>query len=178
MVGTLIFGIPLRDASLLILFFSLVTTIPAAYFSTFGSRTGLRQMLHARYTFGYYLVSLIVAFNICTISGFGIIDCVLGGSTLSAVSSGKIDATAGIVIIALISFLICLGGIKVIHQYERYSWVFALVAITIAAGVGGKELVNQVEVPKPSAATLVGFGGVVAGFLIPWAVCAVLVLFG
>ena len=52
MVGTLSFGISLRDCSLLILFFSLACTVPAAYFSTFGSRTGLRQMLHARYTFG------------------------------------------------------------------------------------------------------------------------------
>lgn len=52
MVGTLIFGLSLRDCSLLILFFSLLTTTPAAYFSTFGARTGLRQMLHARFTFG------------------------------------------------------------------------------------------------------------------------------
>lgn len=51
-LGTLSFGISLRDCSLLILFFSMVCTVPAAYFSTFGSRTGLRQMLHARYTFG------------------------------------------------------------------------------------------------------------------------------
>lgn len=53
MVGTFSFGLSLRDCSLLILFFSIFCTIFPAYFSTFGSRTGLRQMLHARYTFGY-----------------------------------------------------------------------------------------------------------------------------
>jgi purine-cytosine permease-like protein len=53
MVGTLAFGLSLKECSLLILFFSLVCTVPPAYFSTFGSRTGLRQMIHSRYTFGY-----------------------------------------------------------------------------------------------------------------------------
>ncbi|OIW32643.1 hypothetical protein CONLIGDRAFT_613281 [Coniochaeta ligniaria NRRL 30616] len=172
MVGTLSFGIGLRDCSLLILFFSLICTVPAGYFSTFGSRLGLRQMLHARYTFGYYLISLIVALNLCTIAGFGVIDCVLGGSTLAAVSGGKINDTVGIVIIALIAMVVCFGGIKVLHQYERYSWIFALIAIIIATGVGGKHLANQVENPSASPATLVSFGGVVAGFLIPWAAMA------
>jgi purine-cytosine permease-like protein len=52
MVGTFVMGMSLRDASLVILFFNMLCTVPPAYFSTFGSRTGLRQMLHARFTFG------------------------------------------------------------------------------------------------------------------------------
>jgi purine-cytosine permease-like protein len=118
----------------------------------------------------YYLISVIVALNLCTIAGFGVIDCVLGGTTLSAVSGGSIDATAGIVIIALIAMVVCFGGMRVLHQYERYSWIFALIAIIIATGVGGKHLSNQVVNPPATAATIVGYGGVVAGFLIPWAV--------
>jgi len=95
----------------------------------------------------------------------------LGGSTLAAVSGGKIDDTVGIVIIALIAMVVCFGGIRVLHQYERYCWIFALLAIIIATGVGGKHLTNQVANPPAPPAMLVGFGGVVAGFLIPWAVC-------
>ncbi|EMR70150.1 putative purine-cytosine permease fcy22 protein [Eutypa lata UCREL1] len=149
-----------------------IITGMVAYFSTFGSRTGLRQMLHARYTFGYYLISIIVILNLCTISGFGIIDCVLGGSTLAAVSGGKIDSTAGIVIIAIIAMVVSFGGYRFLHQYERYSWIVSLIAIIITTGVGGKELFNQVEVEPASAATIVSYGGVVAGFLIPWAAMA------
>lgn len=111
-----------------------------------------------------------MALNLCTLAGFGIINCVLGGSTLSAVSSGNLDSTAGIVIVALIGMVVSFGGYSVLHQFERYSWMLSLVAIIIATGVGGKELRNQVEVPAPSPAAVVGFGGVVAGFLIPWAV--------
>ncbi|KAL4734518.1 permease for cytosine/purines, uracil, thiamine, allantoin-domain-containing protein [Aspergillus similis] len=169
MVGTFVMGLSLRDASLIILFFNMLCTIPPAYFSTFGSRTGLRQMLHARFTFGYYLVSIIVALNLCTIAGFGVISSVLGGSTLAAVSGGSIDDTAGIVVIGICGMVVSFGGYKFLHQYERYCWLFALVAIVIATGVGGSKLSMQTPTEPPSAATVLSFGGVIAGFLIPWA---------
>jgi purine-cytosine permease-like protein len=119
----------------------------------------------------YYLISIIVALNLCTIAGFGVIDCVLGGFTLSAVSDGNIDSTAGIIIIALIGMFVSFGGYQFLHQYERYSWGFALIAIVIATGTGGKELFRQVEQPAPTPAAILSYGGIVAGFLIPWAVC-------
>ena len=40
MVGTASFGLNLRDASLVILFFTLISTIPVAYMCTWGPRTG------------------------------------------------------------------------------------------------------------------------------------------
>ncbi|KAL4863010.1 hypothetical protein BDV12DRAFT_178012 [Aspergillus spectabilis] len=169
MVGTFVMGMSLRDASLVILFFNMICTIPPAYFSTFGSRTGLRQMLHARFTFGYYIVSLIVLLNLCTIAGFGVISSVLGGSTLAAVSGGSIDDTAGIVVIGICGMIVSFGGYKFLHQYERYCWLFALVAIVIATGVGGNRLSTQTPTEPPTAATVLSFGGVIAGFLIPWA---------
>ncbi|KAJ8133113.1 hypothetical protein O1611_g510 [Lasiodiplodia mahajangana] len=150
----------------------LLCTVPPAYFSTFGSRTGLRQMLHARYTFGYYVTPIIAFLNLATISGFGIISCVLGGSTLAAVSDGGIDGTVGIVIIGLIGLFVSFGGYRFLHQFERYSWTFTLVAIIITAGVGGSKLFNQVETAKSSPAAIVSYGGVIAGFLIPWAAMA------
>lgn len=52
MVGTLSYGLSLRDASLVIIFFTLLTTIPPAFMGTLGPKTGLRQMIQARYAFG------------------------------------------------------------------------------------------------------------------------------
>jgi purine-cytosine permease-like protein len=52
MAGTLSYGLRLRDASLVILFFSMLCTIPPAYLSTLGPKTGLRQMIQARFSFG------------------------------------------------------------------------------------------------------------------------------
>ncbi|KAL4908294.1 hypothetical protein BDW74DRAFT_166067 [Aspergillus multicolor] len=176
MVGTLSYGLSLRNSSLVILFFSMLCTVPPAFMSTFGARTGLRQMLQARFTFGYYLTSLIVILNLCTIAGFGIIDCVLAGLTLAAVSEGSINATAGIIIIALCGMVVAMGGYRLLHQLERYSWVFALVAILVATGEGGKHLHQAQgsgsEQAAPTSASIVSFGGVIAGFLIPWAAMA------
>ncbi|EXJ84727.1 NCS1 family nucleobase:cation symporter-1 [Capronia epimyces CBS 606.96] len=172
MVGTLGFGMSLRDTSLLILFFSLFCTIFPAYFCTLGARTGLRQMLHARYTFGYYLVSIVVLLNLATIGGFGVIDAVVGGSTLSAVSNGNVNDTVGIVIITILALLVSFAGYKALHQYERYAWLPALIAIIIATGCGGKHLSHQVETEPPAASLIISFGGVIAGYMIPWAAMA------
>jgi purine-cytosine permease-like protein len=55
MVGTLGYFLSLRDASLVIIFFSLIAYIPPAFMGTLGPGTGLRQMIQARYVFGYAL---------------------------------------------------------------------------------------------------------------------------
>ncbi|KAF4483386.1 purine-cytosine permease [Fusarium agapanthi] len=172
MLGTLGFGLSLKDCSLLILFFSVLCCAFPAYCSTFGARTGLRQMLISRFAFGYYLIVIMVILNLCTNAGFGIICSVTGGSTLAAVSSGSISSTVGIVIISIIAMVVSFLGIKFLHQYERYSWIFNLVAIIIATGVGGKHLSNQVEQPAASASTIVSYGGVIAGFIIPFSALA------
>lgn len=45
-------GLSLRDASLVIIFFALLTCVPPAFMGIAGSHTGLRQLVQARYSFG------------------------------------------------------------------------------------------------------------------------------
>lgn len=52
------YGLGLRDCALVILFFTLVTTIPPAYLSTWGPKTGMRQMIQGRFSFGCALFLL------------------------------------------------------------------------------------------------------------------------
>ncbi len=52
MLATLGMGMGLRDASLVILFFALLTSIPPAFMGIGGMETGLRQLVQARYSFG------------------------------------------------------------------------------------------------------------------------------
>ncbi|EER29121.1 hypothetical protein D8B26_000395 [Coccidioides posadasii str. Silveira] len=169
MVGTLSLGLSLRDAILVIIFFNLLCTIPPAYLSILGPKTGLRQMIQARYTFGIYLVNILVLLNLATVSGFTIIDCVIGGQTLSALNSSDVSVNVGIVIVAVLALFISFFGYKVLHRYERYGWVPVFISIVIATGCGGKHLSNQVVPAPPSASAIVTFGGLIAGYLIPWA---------
>lgn len=190
MVGTLSFGLGLRDASLVILFFTLISTVPVAYMCTWGPRTGMRQLIQARFVYGYvhpmcsnsmnlannpskYFVSLFILLNLATLTGFSIVDSIIGGQALSAVSDGTtINATVGIVIIALLSLLVSFCGFKILHLYEKYAWVPALIAIIIATGCGGQNLHNQSIVEPATVQQVLSFGGLVASFMLPWAALA------
>ena len=169
MVGTLSYGLGLRVASLVILFFSILCTTPVAYLATIGPKTGMRQMIQARFSFGYYPVSIPVILNLATLTGFCIIEAVIGGQTLSAITGGSLTPTVGIVIIPILGMIVCFCGFRVLHFYERFAWIPALIAIIVATGCGGKHLKDQVDVPAAAAPTVLSFGALVAGFLMPWA---------
>jgi purine-cytosine permease-like protein len=53
-----LFFLGFADACLVCLFFNLIGIIPVCYFSTFGPRFGLRQMVLSRYWFGWYGVKI------------------------------------------------------------------------------------------------------------------------
>lgn len=60
-LGTLavtVFQLGFVDSLLTILFITMLGITPAAFFSTFGPRYGLRQMVLSRYFFGYYGVKV------------------------------------------------------------------------------------------------------------------------
>ncbi|KXH42243.1 purine-cytosine permease FCY21 [Colletotrichum simmondsii] len=52
MLGPSLFGLNLRDSSLVILFFTLVSALAPALLATLGPKTGMRSMIQARCSFG------------------------------------------------------------------------------------------------------------------------------
>ncbi|TDZ28873.1 Purine-cytosine permease fcyB [Colletotrichum spinosum] len=172
MLGPVSFGLGLRDSALVILFFNLLSTLAPAFLSTLGPKTGMRQMIQARFSFGYYIVSIPVLLNLATLTGFCVIICVIGGQCLSAVSEGDLSTAVGIVLIGVSALLISFCGFNVLHFYEGYAWMPALVAIIIAVGCGGNQLQNQVPAEPATAAGVLSFGGVIASYMIPWACIA------
>ncbi|TID25689.1 putative purine-cytosine permease fcy22 protein [Venturia nashicola] len=172
LVGTLYGGLSLQAASLTILFFTLFAAIPPAALGTLGPQTGMRQIVQARYSFGLYAVTIVAIFNLATTTGWCIISTIVAGQTLSAVSGGSLSWNLGIVIITLIALIIAFLGYKVVHQYERWCWIPALVAITITAGCGGHLLKNQAPAEPATAAGVLTFGCVVTSFTLTWALMA------
>lgn len=108
-----------------------------------------------------------------TLTGFCVIICVIGGQCLSAVADGSLTPSLGIVLIALIALIISFCGFNIMHFYEAYAWMPALVSIIIAVGCAGTRL-RQQTVPEAhaTAAQILGFGGVIASYMIPWACIA------
>ncbi|KAL2179068.1 permease for cytosine/purines, uracil, thiamine, allantoin-domain-containing protein [Thermothelomyces heterothallicus CBS 202.75] len=167
------YGLNLRNSALVILFFTLLTTLLPAYLSTLGPKIGMRQMLQARYSFGRYLVSVPVLLNLATLTGFCVIMAVVGGQCLSSVADGNLSVTVGIVITAILTLGISFCGFTVLHNYERYAWIPAIISIVVAVGTGGMELRNQVSYDAPpSAASVLSFGMIVASYMVPWACLA------
>lgn len=52
LLATLEFGMSLRDAALVIIFFAMLACIPPAFMCIGGLQTGIRQVVQARYSFG------------------------------------------------------------------------------------------------------------------------------
>jgi purine-cytosine permease-like protein len=68
---------------------------------------------------GYWPSKICCLLNIVIMVGYGLIDCIIGGQLLSAVSDGRLTVIVGIVIVAVISWIVAVFGIAIFHVYER-----------------------------------------------------------
>jgi purine-cytosine permease-like protein len=65
-------------------------------------------------------VKLCVLLNLVVLIGYSLIDAVVAGQILSAVSpNGSLTVSVGIVITAVLTVLVTTFGIKFFHHYER-----------------------------------------------------------
>lgn len=147
-----------------------------AYFSIFGPKLGLRQMIQCRYSFGYFGASLICVLNAASMLGYCILNSIVGGQTLSAVSSradgsSTLTPDVGIVVAACIALVVSFSGIKVLHYFERFFWLPTLICFLILigeAGTGPQALHVAANQPKASAESILGFAAIIAGFIISY----------
>ncbi|KAG8624069.1 hypothetical protein KVT40_009045 [Elsinoe batatas] len=138
MLGPAAFSLSFLDSSLCAVFGMLVGCFPVAYFATFGPRSGNRSMVLARYSMGWYPAKLVVVLNLIVLLGYALIDAVIAGQILSAVSpGGSMSTIVGIVITSAITWGVTTFGYSIFHYYERYSWLPQLIVLSILAGVAG-----------------------------------------
>ncbi|GAB7365129.1 hypothetical protein MBLNU230_g6218t1 [Neophaeotheca triangularis] len=138
MLGPAVFYLSFLDSSLCAIFGMLVGSLVPAYIATFGPRSGNRSMVFARYTMGWWPAKLVVILNIIVLLGYALIDAVVAGQIISAVSvSGDLSVIVGIVIVAVITWVITTFGYSIFHLYERYAWLPQLIVLAILAGVAG-----------------------------------------
>ena len=68
---------------------------------------------------GYWPSKLTCVLNMIIMVGYGTISCIIAGQILSAVSDGSLTIIVGIIITALISWLVAVFGMGLFHTYER-----------------------------------------------------------
>lgn len=138
MLGPQVYFLSFKDASLCAVFGSILGSLPVAYIATFGPRSGNRTMVLARYVMGWYPAKLVVILNIIVLLGYALINAVVAGQIISAVSvNGSLSVVVGIVVVAVITWVITTFGYSIFHLYERYAWFPQLVVLSVLAGIAG-----------------------------------------
>lgn len=154
LLGPTVFQLGLKDAIFLGVFGILVGSAGTAYISTFGPLSGCRTLVSgigkhtvttyadtpqvvARYTMGWWPAKICAALNIVIMLGYGLVDCLLAGQTLSAVANNSISVIVGTIIASMISLIVALVGIKAFHIYERYAGIPQVLMLFILIGVAG-----------------------------------------
>lgn len=65
------------------------------------------------------------------------INCIIGGQLLSAVSGGSMSIVVGIIVIAGISWVVAVFGMSIFQAYETWAWLPQLVVLLVLAGNAG-----------------------------------------
>ncbi|QRV86294.1 Permease for cytosine/purines, uracil, thiamine, allantoin [Ceratobasidium sp. AG-Ba] len=166
-LGTLVYGLTFKQAAGVIVGFNLLAILPPAYFSTFGPKLGLRQMVQARYSFGWFGAIIPGTLNLLGMTGYNILNAILGGQTLSVVSGGHMSWTVGIVVIGYVSMYISFFGYRILNWYERLAWFPILIVYLVVLGIGGKHLSHS-PTPSAPARAVLSYASTVAGFVISY----------
>ncbi|KAF4630300.1 hypothetical protein G7Y89_g7840 [Cudoniella acicularis] len=165
-----VFYLGFIDTILIIFFVNLIGITPVCFFSTFGPRFGLRQMVLSRFYFGWYGVKVIAVFNILACLGWSAVNVIVGAQLFNAVN-GNMPGWAGIIVIAVSTLLITMFGYKVVHTYERYSWIPCLIIFLIVLGEfahSGQFQNIPMGVGLSEAGSALSFAASVYGFATGW----------
>ncbi len=165
-----IFGLGFWDSIAVIIIFNALGTLPVAFFSTLGPKLGLRQMTISRFSFGWVGGIIMALFNVGACIGWSVVNVIIGGQLVAALSGGRVPSWVGILILAALTTLVSIFGYRYVHRYERYAWIPMAVMFGIMLIVAAPHF-SIVATPAFGAAEIAGllsFGGAVYGFATGW----------
>ena len=128
------YGLVYRDSAAAIVVGTFLGALCTAYCGTLGPKTGLRAIATSRYSFGFWGAKLCSVLNVVVGGGFAVVNVVITGQMLSAVSDYTMSVSVGCVIVAVISYVVSIFGFKMIHTFEKYSWIVSFILISVLYG--------------------------------------------
>lgn len=170
-LGITVFGLSFWPAFLCILFFNLLGTQSVAFFSTFGPHFGLRQMVFSRFWFGAYGVRLCTLFNLIACIGWSAVNVIVSAQLLHAINGGALPHWAGVLIVTFLTLCVTFFGYKVVHTFEKWSWVPTVViflVIAIQMGRSGAFTYGTMSSGSTEAGNILSFGATVYGYATGW----------
>lgn len=118
LLGPLLFELTFKQSLLCGLTSMSIGCLVAAYCSIMGPQSGCRQMVTARYLFGWWFVKFVALAAILGVLGWSIVNAVVGGEMLAAISNDKVPISVGIIIVTICSFFVAVFGIKQVLKVE------------------------------------------------------------
>lgn len=115
---TLWYGLDMKQSLIAGLIGMNLGCLVPAYCSIMGPKSGCRQMVTARFLFGHWGVKFVSVIVILGGIGWSVVNCVVGGQMLQAVSGNKVSLALGIVIVFLASWLVGLFGIRIVLRFQ------------------------------------------------------------
>lgn len=103
-----------------------------------------------RFVFGWWPAKICAILQLVGMLGYGLINSLIIGQILSAVSpGGRMTVVVGVVIAGIVTFLVCVFGMRVFHVYERYAMIPQMVVFFIMVGCAGPSF----DITSPSIGT-------------------------
>ncbi|KAK4193441.1 purine-cytosine permease [Podospora australis] len=171
-VAVPIFHLGYLDTILVIIFINALGLLPVSFFSTFGPKFGLRQMMLSRFWFGYYGTKILACFQIIVCMGWASVSAIVGAQLFHAVN-GDMPSWTGILIVAASTLVICTFGHDYLHLLERYAWIPCLIIYIIVIGVfahtGDFDNLLPMSTGPSEAASVLSFSAAIWGFACGWA---------
>lgn len=171
-LGPMVYDLNFGVSILVIVFFNILGLLSVAFFSVFGAELGLRQMVLSRYLIGNICSKAFGIINTVACVGWGIVNTVAAAQLLNLVNKPHhLPLWAGCLVIVGCTVLVTFFGYKVIHTYQKYSWIpnFAVFFVIIARlKLSGKFSNGPWGGGSTTAGDVLSFGVSVYGFAAGW----------
>lgn len=172
-LGPLVFGLNFGTSVLVIVFFNGLGLLSVAFFSVFGAEFGLRQMILSRFLLGNVTARVFACINVIACVGWSVVNTVASAQLLSMVNPGgnQCPPWAGIIIITGCTVGVTFFGYRIIHAYEKWSWVpnvIVFLVIIACLAKNGSFTNGTWESGPTTAGSVLSFGSAIYGFASGW----------
>lgn len=170
-LGVTVFGLSFFQCIMCIVFFNILGALTVAFFSIFGCRLGLRQMILSKFLLGDYGMRVFAFINMIACVGWGAVNIMASAQLLHIINGGACPPWAGCLILVICTILVTFFGYHVIHHYEKWSWIpnLACFIAIIARMAMSKNFTWGTTVGgQTTAGNVLSFGGTIFGFATGW----------
>lgn len=170
-LGITVYGLSYFQCVMIIIFFSFMGAAPTAFFSIFGCRLGLRQMIVSKYLVGNYGMRIFAFINMIACIGWGAVNIMASAQLLTIVNNGALPPWGGCLILVVCTILVSFFGYHVIHYYERWAWIpnmAIFIAIICRMAMAKTFTWGETKGGQTVAGNVLSFGGTVFGFTCGW----------